>query len=57
MRDFAMQASRADAEHDARLDAEELAEDQAAFDAWVERLAMQAGGDLVADYPHADGLF
>jgi hypothetical protein len=57
IRDFAMQASRVDAEHDARLDAEELALDLAAFDAWVERQAAQAQGDLVADYPHTDGLF
>jgi hypothetical protein len=52
--------TRREAEHDARLDAEEAAETAgcaAAFDAWVERMAAQAGGDLVADYPHEDGLF
>lgn len=57
MRDFAMQAARRQADHDAKLDEAELAADLAAFDAWVERLAAQATGELVADYPHEDGLF
>jgi hypothetical protein len=53
-RDLALVASRSDAEHDARLDAEELAEDEAAFLAWADRTAP---GGMVTDYPHADGCF